>query len=175
MIDPTVELHPRAHVDASVTVGARTKVWQFASIIRSAVVGEDCGVATCVIIDGARIGDRCLISHVAFIGPGANIGDDVFIGPHVCVCNDAWPRTSKEEFNIDKMTSGEFTTVRVLDGASLGANVIVLPGVIIGKRAMIAAGAVVDRSVPPDCIYKRNGSIAKIDIERFRSRMREAQ
>jgi len=175
VIDPTAYFHPRAHADDSVTIGARTRVWQFASVIRSAVVGMDCTLATCSIVDGARLGNGCIVSHGAFIDPGINIGDDVFIGPHVSLCNDAWPRTVKTHFNIDLLISGEFVTTKILDGASVGANAVVLPGITIGKRALVAAGAVVDRSVPPDCIFKRNGSIIKIDFERLGRRMREAQ
>lgn len=172
MIDPYAKIHHLAHVEDS-TIGANTRVWQFASVIRKATVGEECQVAAGAIIDGAHIGHGCIISNGAHVNPGIWIGDGVFIGPRVTLCNDTWPRTSKQGFDLDKMISGEFITTRIEDGASLGASAVILPGVIIGRRAMIAAGAVVDRSVPPDCIFKRSGTIAKIDQERFHRRMRE--
>ncbi len=172
MINPTAYVHHLACVEDA-SVGAQTFVWQFASVIRKAQVGEYCRIAANAIIDGACVGDRCSISHGAFVGPGIWLGDDVFIGPHVTLCNDAWPRTSKENFDLDKMLSGDFITTRIESGASVGANTAVMPGLVIGRRAMIAAGSIVDRSVPPDCLFKRDGEIVKIDHERFHTRMRE--
>jgi acetyltransferase-like isoleucine patch superfamily enzyme len=168
-------IHPLAHF-ANSEVGARTRVWQFASIIRNAKIGDDCSIASCVIVDGAVLGDRVIVSHSAFIDPGIQIGDDVFIGPHVSLCNDAWPRVSKEHFDIAKMISGEFVVTKIGNGASLGANVVVLPGLTIGERAMIAAGSIVTRNVPNDCLYRRDGTWVQINDESIsmQKRMRAA-
>jgi acetyltransferase-like isoleucine patch superfamily enzyme len=175
MIHITAMVHPRAEVDReTVSIGRLTRVWQFASVIRGAKIGAECSIASCATVDGARLGDRCIISHGAFIDPGIEIGDDVFVGPSVALCNDAWPRTSKDGFDMKSLISGEFVTTRILAGASLGAGVIVLPGITVGVGAMIAAGAIVTRDVPAVCLWKRDGSVVPIDPGRPVRRMRAA-
>lgn len=175
MIDESAMIHPKATVHRdSVVIGARTKVWQNASVIRGAMVGDDCSVADCAIIDGAEIGHRTIVSHGAFIDPGIKIGSDVFIGPNVSLCNDAWPRTDKTGFDMGALIDGSFVTTRIEDGASLGAGVVVLPGRVIGACAMIAAGAVVDKDVPAASLYKRDGSMVPIDQAKAVRRMRRA-
>lgn len=154
-------IHPKAHVEGS-TIGARTKVWQFASITRGTVLGEDCSVAPFALLDGAKFGDRCIVSMFVAMGAGFIIGDDVFIGPSVTFCNDAWPRANKEGFDLAGLQDGSIVCVRVGNGASIGANAVILPGVTIGEGAMIAAGAVVGRDVPARHLFKRDGSMQPI-------------
>ena len=161
MIHPSAFVHPKAHVDGA-TVGARTKIWQFASVIRGTVLGDDCNVASSATLDGPKFGDRCIICQGVAMGPGFLIGDDVFIGPNVTICNDRWPRASKDGFSIASFDEGMFTVI-VGSGASIGANAVVLPGVIIGDSAMIAAGAVVERDVPEATLLRRDGSMVPLD------------
>lgn len=163
-----------SRVAADCKIGAETRIWQFASVIRGAVIGQGCTIAAGAIIDAARIGNRCLIGGGAFIPPGISISDDVFIGPHVVFCNDSWPDTSKEGFDLAALLSGEFETVRVEHHASIGASAVILPGVVISEYARVAAAAVVTRDVPPRCIYKRNGEIVSIDPNLATKRMRRA-
>lgn len=154
MIHPSAFLHALSHIDsATVRIGARTKVWQFSSVIRGTVLGEDCVVASNVTLDGPTIGDRCALSPGVDIGPGFIIESDVFIGPNVVLCNDAWPRAAKDGFDVNKLRNG-FITVRVCHGASIGANAVVLPGVVIGADAMVAAGSVVTKNVPPGRVWR---------------------
>lgn len=175
MIDPTAILHPKAEVQhGAVAIGERTRVWQFASIIRGAVLGADCSVASCAIVDGSRLGDRVIVSHGAFIDPGIWIGDGVFIGPLSALCNDGWPRAHKHGFDMDALISGEFITTVVGNYASIGAGAVILAGSVIGERAMIAAGSVVNRNVPSDTLWKRDGRMAPID-EALITRMKRAE
>lgn len=170
-VHPTAWIHPKSEVHG-VTIGANTRVWQFASVIRKSVVGDDCNIASCAIVDGALVGHRCIVSHGAFIDPGIVIGDDVFIGPHVSLCNDYWPRVSKDGwFDIQKLIDREIIVTSIEDGASIGANAVVMPGVKIGARAMVAAAAVVRISVPADFLYQRDGSLAPITGEPNRMRV----
>lgn len=177
MIDPSAFIHERALTDQSVSIGARSRVWQFASVIRGTVLGEDCTVASSATLDGPVFGDRCIISQGVAMGPGFLIGDDVFIGPNVTVCNDRWPRTYKTGFDLKKFQSG-YITVRIHNWVSIGANAVILPGVVLGKRVMVAAGAVVDRNVPADCLYTRQGKMLplseKHEARYAPARMREA-
>jgi len=168
MIDVTSWIHDKAEVDATVSIGRYARVWQFASVVRRAVVGADVSVASCAIVDGARIGDGTRISHGAFIDPGVVVGDNCFIGPHVALCNDPWPRVDRTGwFDMKDLAGGLVTVIVVEDGASIGAGAVVLPGVRIGKRAMVAAGSVVTADVPEDMLWHRNGSVQPIDVARI--------
>lgn len=171
MIDPTARIHPLAHVEEA-TIGARSRVWQFATVIRGTILGEDCNVASCATLDGPSFGDRCIISQGVAMGPGFKFGNDIFVGPNVTICNDRWPVTSKEGFDIDVLRNGYWTVI-VEDFVGIGANAVVLPGVRIGQGSMIAAGAVVDRSVPPNHLFRRDGKLVELD-ERTIIRMRGA-
>lgn len=170
-VDHDAYVHPLAFVDGAV-IGAGTRVWQFASVIRGTVLGEGCNVASGALLDGPRFGDRCIISQGVAIGPGFWIGDDVFIGPNVTFCNDCWPSYDKDGFDADALRCG-LITIRVHDGASIGANAVILPGVTIGRKSVIAAGAAVDRDVPDDHLWSRQG-LVKIKPEWRTRRMRRA-
>lgn len=159
-IDPSAFIHERALVE-NATIGPRTRVWQFASVIRGARLGADCNVASCATLDGPVFGDRCIVSQGAAMGPGFLFGNDIFVGPNVTICNDRWPRVHKRGFDIGAFQQGDFTVV-VKDGATIGANAVVLPGVIIGRGAMIAAGAVVNRDVPDNHLFRRDGRISAL-------------
>lgn len=153
-------IHHYAHVEDS-TIGKGTRVWQFASIIRHADVGDDCNIGSCAIIDGAIIGDGCLIGHGASINPGTRIGDNVFIGPNVTICNDRWPRVGKDGFDVGSLLKG-LVTVDVGDEVSIGAGAQILPGVTIGAGAVIAAGSTVTRNVKDHHLHKRSGETVAI-------------
>lgn len=165
-------IHPKALVEDS-QIGAGTKVWQFASVIRNAHLGEGCNVASGATIDGAWCGDRCIIGHNVLLSPGAMIGNDVFVGPGAKICNDRWPSTSKDGFDIDLLMS-DYISVHIHDWASIGANAVILPGVTIGKMAMVAAGTTASKSVPSDHVLMRNGDIIRIKPEWRERRMRSA-
>jgi UDP-2-acetamido-3-amino-2,3-dideoxy-glucuronate N-acetyltransferase len=172
MLEPAF-VHPKAHVEGA-TLGARTKVWQFATVIRGARLGTDCAVAAGACLDGPTLGDRCIVSPGVDIGPGFVIGDDVFIGPNVVLCNDAWPRACKTGFDSSAFDA-DHVAVRIGDGASIGANATVMAGVSIGPGAMIAAGSVVTRDVPAHTLW-RDGMMSRItdDEHMMRRRMRFA-
>jgi acetyltransferase-like isoleucine patch superfamily enzyme len=165
-------IHPLALVE-NATVGDRSSVWQFASVIRGAVIGEGCTIASGALVDGSHVGNGSIISQNVAMGPGFRIGKGVFVGPNVTICNDRWPVADKEGFRADLLRR-DFVTVIVKDGASIGANAVVLPGVTIGKRAMVAAGAVAHCNVPDDYLFARDGKMVPIKPEWRARRMREA-
>ena len=171
-VDGTAFIHPKAHVQGS-KIGARTKVWQFASVIRNSHLGDDCNVGSGATVDGAWLGDGCLVCPGAFVVPGTYIGNDVFIGPNVTICNDAWPSTCKDGFEVDILLA-DFVSVEIKDGASVGANAVILPGVKIGRNALVAAGAVARTSIPDNHLLQRDGSLLKIKSEWRKRRMRQA-
>jgi acetyltransferase-like isoleucine patch superfamily enzyme len=163
-------IHRLAHIDSGARVHEHAFVWQFASVIRCARVGEDSSIGAGAVVDGAFVGDRCSIGSGANLNPGTFIADDCFVGPHAVVCNDPWPRAERGDFDMDELLSGARVTVHIERGASVGAGAIILPGVSIGEDAMIAAGAVVTRSVAAGHLCKRSGQQVPIDNrERNRS------
>lgn len=173
-VHSAAQIHPLAHV-SDATIGARTRVWQFASVIRGAKLGDDCNVASCATIDGSVFGDRCIICQGAAMGPGFRFGDDCFVGPNVTICNDAWPSAAKSgggaggEWNIEPFQSGEWAVIAE-DGVSIGANAVVLPGVRLGSGCVVAAGAVVTGDIPARCLWMRDGTIRPLPSRRKRMR-----
>lgn len=167
-------VHPRAHVDDSVRLGPGTRVWQFASITRGAMLGVDCSVSPGAMLDGSRYGDRVIVSGGVACGAGFLVGDDVFLGPNVCLANDLWPTADKDGYDDQALRAGERWSVIVEDRVSIGANAVVLPGVRIGAGSFVAAGAVVSRSVPPGRLWTRGGEIAPLPLGLAARRMRWA-
>jgi acetyltransferase-like isoleucine patch superfamily enzyme len=128
--------------------GAGTKIWHFVNILEGAEIGDHCVIGSYVEIGrGVKIGDHCKIEAGAYIPQGVTIGNRVFIGPGATFTNDKHPRAEQ---------SWECAPTVVQDGASIGANATVVCGVTIGANAVVGAGAVVSRSVPPGEVYVGN-------------------
>lgn len=137
----TVFIHPQALVDQGVTIGFGTRVWAFAHLVKGAVVGRDCNICDHTFIEGGvRIGDRVTLKCGVYLWDGLVLEDDVFVGPCVAFTNDIRPRSKQHP--IDYLV----TTLRA--GCSIGANATLLPGLTIGRWAMVGAAAVVTRDVP---------------------------
>ena len=129
-----------AVIHESVILGRGSVVWQFASILRDTVIGEDCVIGSCAWIGkNCRIGNGVHIQHGAFLPNGTIVEDNAFIGPNVTLTDDKYPRSGNRDYNAQPPV--------VKKGASIGAGATVLPSVVIGENAMVAAGAVVTRDV----------------------------
>jgi len=140
--------HDQALVESD-HIGERTKVWAFAHILPRAKVGSDCNICDHVFIENdVVVGNRVTIKCGVQVWDGVRIEDDVFIGPNATFTNDRFPRSKRQP--------SEFLNTVVRCGASVGANATILPGLSIGKHAMIGAGAVVTRDVPPNAIVVGN-------------------
>lgn len=139
--------HESSIVETS-RIGDRTHIWPFSHILSGATIGADCNIYHHTFIEGdVVIGDRVTIKCGVQVWNGVRLEDDVFIGPNVTFTNDPFLRNSQPS-NLPH------TVVR--RGASLGANATILPGVVIGPRAMVGAGAVVTGNVPADAIIAGN-------------------
>jgi acetyltransferase-like isoleucine patch superfamily enzyme/dTDP-4-dehydrorhamnose 3,5-epimerase-like enzyme len=124
-------------------VGVGTKIWAFAHVLPGASVGAHCNICDHVFIENdVVIGDRVTIKCGVQLWDGVRVESDVFIGPNVTFTNDKYPRS--------KMYPERFLPTVVESGASIGANATILPGLRIVRNALIGAGAVVARDVPPN-------------------------
>lgn len=145
----TAYVHPSADIPAGVSVGAGSKIWQFVVVLPGARIGQDCNICAHVLIEGdVHIGNRVTVKSGVQLWNGTRVGNDVFIGPNATFTNDQVPRSK------DYSKHPEKTVIK--NGASIGANATILPGLVIGEKAMIGAGAVVTRSVPPRAVVVGN-------------------
>jgi acetyltransferase-like isoleucine patch superfamily enzyme len=102
-------------------------------------IGNQVAIGTATVIEGdTTIGNEVSLQSMVYIPTGTLIGDNVFIGPNSVLTNDMYPPTR----------IGGLRGPQIMDGAAIGANVTVLPGVCIGKNALVAAGAIVTHDVP---------------------------
>ena len=117
-------------------------------------IGDETRIGTFVEIQiGASVGARCKISSHSFICEGVSIDDDVFIGHGVMFTNDKYPRATAADGRPQSPADWTVEPTRVCKGASIGSNATILCGIIIGARAIVGAGAVVTKDVPPDAIF----------------------
>lgn len=140
--------HPNALCESS-KIGARTRVWAFAHILPGATIGADCNLCDHVFVENdVTVGDRVTVKCGVQLWDGVRLEDDVFVGPNATFTNDNFPRS--------RQYPSKFGQTLVRKGASIGANATILPGITIGARAMVGAGAVVTRSVPPNAVVVGN-------------------
>jgi acetyltransferase-like isoleucine patch superfamily enzyme len=141
-------LHPQG-ICESPHVGQRTRIWAFAHVLPNARIGEDCNICDGVFVENdVVIGNRVTVKSGVQLWDGVRLGDDVFVGPNATFANDKFPRSRAYQPKVRE------TFIEM--GASLGANCTILPGLRIGRHAMIGAGSVVTGNVPPFAIVMGN-------------------
>ena len=140
--------HPDSRVETE-CIGSGTRIWAFAHVLPGARVGADCNICDHTFIEGgAVVGDRVTLKCGVQLWDGVTLEDDVFVGPNATFTNDLFPRSRKQP--------KQYVRTLVQQGASIGANATILCGVTVGPRAMVGAGAVVTRDVPPLAIVVGN-------------------
>jgi acetyltransferase-like isoleucine patch superfamily enzyme len=143
-----VQIHPTAEVSSEAQIGEGTKIWHQAQIREGAHIGRLCIIGKGVYIDfDVSIGDRVKIQNGASIYHGVTIEDGVFIGPHVCLVNDKLPRAITPEGQLKGDADWSVGRTLIQYGASIGAGAIILPGVTVGRWALVGSGAVVTKDV----------------------------
>jgi UDP-2-acetamido-3-amino-2,3-dideoxy-glucuronate N-acetyltransferase len=137
-----VYIHPTAAISERALIGGGTKIWINVQVREEAQIGEGCVLSKDVYIDQfVKIGNRCKIQNSVSVYNGVTISDDVFVGPNVSFTNDRVPRAFNREWKI--------SPTLVQRGVSIGANATIVCGITIGEYALIGAGTVVTRDVPP--------------------------
>ncbi len=142
-------VHESSYVDDNVNIGVGTKIWHFCHIQSGALIGENCSIGQNVnISNNVHIGNGVKIQNNVSVYEGVEIEDDVFLGPSCVFTNDLTPRA--------KYPKGHKNYVKtvVRKGASVGANATIVCGTEIGEYAMVAAGSVVTKDVPPYALVK---------------------
>lgn len=137
-------VHESSYIDDDVQIGKGTKIWHFSHVQSGARIGEHCSFGQNVNVgNNVKIGDYVKVQNNVSIYEGVELEDYVFCGPSMVFTNVLAPRAKYPL--ADKQLYGK---TLVQEGASIGANVTIVCGNIIGKHALIGAGAVVTKDVP---------------------------
>jgi acetyltransferase-like isoleucine patch superfamily enzyme len=120
-------------------IGDRTKIGAFVEVQKN-----------------AKIGKNCKISSHTFICEGVTIADNVFVGHGVTFINDTYPRATNSEGELETEADWKVEPTVVKMGASIGSGATILSNLVIGENALVGAGSVVTRDVPPNSIVAGN-------------------
>jgi UDP-2-acetamido-3-amino-2,3-dideoxy-glucuronate N-acetyltransferase len=143
-------------IAADVKLGRGVKLSKFINLY-GCEIGEDTKIGAFVEIQkNAAVGRRCKISSHTFICEGVVIEDNVFIGHSVTFINDSYPRATSGTGELQTETDWRVEKTLVKRGASVGSGSTILSNVVIGENAIVGAGSVVTRDVPPNTIVAGN-------------------
>jgi acetyltransferase-like isoleucine patch superfamily enzyme len=157
-----VEVHtpPRApefsRVSPDVKLGKDVRLFAFVNLY-GCTIGDNSKIGTFVEIQkNAEIGRNVKVSSHTFICEGVLIEDNVFIGHNVSFINDKYPRSTAADGQLQTEADWHVVRTVVKRGASIGTSCTILCGVTIGEGAIVGAGSVVTRDVPPHTIVAGN-------------------
>jgi acetyltransferase-like isoleucine patch superfamily enzyme len=144
-----VRIHPTAEVSPAATIGAGTSIWHQAQVRERAVLGANCVIGKGVYIDfEVTLGANCKVQNYSCVFHGTTLEDGVFVGPEVVFTNDRYPRAINPDGTLKAADDWEVGPTLVKYGAAVGSRSVVLPGVTIGRWALVGAGSVVTKDVP---------------------------
>ena len=146
----TYQAHETAVIDRGCTIGDDTRIWHFSHIMAGCTIGEQCNIGQNVVISpGVILGKNVKVQNNVSVYTGVICEDDVFLGPSCVFTNVINPRSavSRKE---------QYLPTHVGQGASIGANATIICGHSIGAFALIGAGAVVTKDVPPYALVVGN-------------------
>lgn len=141
-------LHETVFRTGRVAIGESTNVWHFCHL-HDCLIGSNVNIGQGCYIAG-MIGDNCRIGNNVSVWSGVIIEKNVFIAPNVCFTNVKNPRATRKQ---------EYVETRIEEGVTIGANSTILCGITIGKGAMIGAGSVVTKDVPPRQLWFGNPAV----------------
>jgi UDP-2-acetamido-3-amino-2,3-dideoxy-glucuronate N-acetyltransferase len=122
-------------------LGKNVKVWHFSYVGSKTVIGDNVSIGSLAHVDyNVKIGDNTRIEGSVYIPPMTRIGKNVFVGPAAVITNDPYPMSKR------------MVGVTIEDGAVIGGGCVIKAGVTVGKRSVVAMGAVVTKDVPPDVV-----------------------
>jgi UDP-2-acetamido-3-amino-2,3-dideoxy-glucuronate N-acetyltransferase len=137
-----MKIHPSAVVDQGAIIGDGTAIWHFSHICSGAVIGNNCSLGQNVMVDdNASLGNNVKVQNNVAIYGGITVEDDVFLGPSCVLTNVTNPRSQ-----VSRKSLYERTFIK--RGSTIGANVTVVCGIILGRYCFIGAGTVVTKDIP---------------------------
>ncbi len=144
----------------NVTVGENVRIFNFVNAYGCSIDDNSKVGAFVEIQKGVSIGKNCKISSHSFLCEGVHVEDNVFIGHGVMFTNDLFPRATNADGSQQTDADWKVIETHVKKGASIGSNATILCGITIGENALVGAGAVVTKDVPPNTVVA--GSPAKV-------------
>jgi len=139
-----------------VKLGRGVRIYGFTNLY-GCEIGDDVRIGTFVEIQkGARIGNRCKVSSHSFVCEGVVLEDEVFVGHNVTFINDRYPRATNGSGQLQTDADWQCIPTRVKRGASIGSGSTLLCGITVGERAVVGAGSVVTKDVPPGAVVAGN-------------------
>lgn len=143
-------IHPTAVVDEGALIGDGTKIWHFCHVMSKAKLGAKCNLGQNVFVaDGVVLGRNCKVQNNVSLYSGVECADDVFIGPSAVFTNVKNPRAAVNR-------RGNYTPTKLAQGVTIGANAVIVCGNQLGEYAMVGAGSVVTKDVPPFSLVAGN-------------------
>lgn len=153
-----LKIHPLADVQSN-KIGEGTSIWQFCVVLANAQIGKNCNICAQVFIENdVFVGDDVTIKSGVQLWDGVRVKNKVFIGPNVTFTNDLVPRSKSPDWKLMETT--------IEEGASIGANTTIIGGIRIGRYALIGAGSVVTKDIPPYTLWYGNPAKQKGYITR---------
>jgi acetyltransferase-like isoleucine patch superfamily enzyme len=148
--------NPLQLIAPDVKLGKDVRVYAFTNLY-GCEIGDGSKIGTFVEIQrGARIGKRCKISSHTFICEGVTIEDEVFVGHNVTFINDVFPRATNADGSSQTDQDWKCVPTLVKKGASIGSSATLLCGITVGEYALVGAGSVVTKDVPPHTVVAGN-------------------
>jgi UDP-2-acetamido-3-amino-2,3-dideoxy-glucuronate N-acetyltransferase len=157
MLIISLMIHPAADIGEQVSIGEGTTIWHLTQVRERANIGRNCNLGRGVYVGpGVVIGDNCKIQNFALIYEPAQIDTGAFIGPGAILTNDLQPRAVTVEGRPKGPSDWKSVGVHVGVGASIGARVVCVAPVRVGRWALIGAGSVVVKDVPDHALVVGN-------------------
>jgi acetyltransferase-like isoleucine patch superfamily enzyme len=154
-------------IAADVKLGKNVKLAQFVNLY-GCEVGDDTKIGAFVEIQkNARVGARCKVSSHTFVCEGVTIEDNVFIGHGVVFINDSYPRATTADGALQTEKDWRVETTLIRKGASIGSGCTILANIEVGENAIVGAGSVVTKNVPPNTICAGNPARVLRHIDGF--------
>ncbi|MGB8969468.1 MAG: acyltransferase [Candidatus Sulfotelmatobacter sp.] len=149
-------MNPYECIAPDVKLGQNVKLSKFINLY-GCEIGDESKIGAFVEIQkNASIGKRCKISSHTFICEGVTVEDNVFIGHGVMFINDSYPRATAADGNLQTEADWKVERTIVKKGASIGSGATILSNISIGENAIVGAGSVVTKDVPPGSIVVGN-------------------
>src|ERR1700761_8386976 len=147
---------PIQRIAPDVKLGKNVRIFGFTNLY-GCEIGDDVKIGTFVEVQkGAKIGNRCKVSSHTFICEGVTLEDGVFIGHNVTFINDRYPRSTNADGKLQTEADWACIPTLVKRGASIGSGATLLCGITVGENAVVGAGSVVTRDVPPGAVVAGN-------------------